>query len=84
VHVKSKAQGRDESKGAVEYFDVTLRFEQNQNPSPIVQLSGALQQASAAPAGTSFYVTFRVPAKVNGASRPKPDEQLWPDIRVRW
>ena len=82
VHVKTKALGRDGKN--IEFFDVTVRFEQQQNPSPVAQLTSALQQALAASPGTSFFVTFRVPATVNGTPRSNPDEQLWPDVRVRW
>ena len=82
IHIKNAVYGRDDKQA--EYFDVTLRFEQGQNPNPVSQLMSALQQATSAAAGASFFVTFRVPATVNGVHRPSPEEQLWPDVRVRW
>lgn len=84
VHAKTKMYGRDESKGAVEYFDVTLRFEKQQTPSAMSQLTKALEQAASAPVNSSFFVTFRVPATVNKKQRENPEEQPWPDVRVQW
>ena len=87
VHTKKKAQGRDGSRSAVEYFDVTLRFEPQQNPSPISQLTEALTQAQKAAStggNDSFTVKFKVPATVNGQQRAKPEDEPWPDVNVHW
>ena len=87
VHIKKKAQGRDGSKDAVDYFEVTLRFEPQQSPSPISQLTDALaeaQKAASTGRNDSFTVTFKVPATVNGQQRAKPEDRPWPDVRVKW
>ncbi|HET9384864.1 MAG TPA: hypothetical protein VFO67_06930 [Gemmatimonadales bacterium] len=83
VNMSDKAQGRDPKN--VDYFDVTLRFEaQRGRPDPVAQLNEALKVAGAAAAGTSFFVTFKVPAKVNGSNRPSPDQPPGPDIGIEW
>ena len=82
VHAnKCKLQGRDPRADA-EYFDVTLRFEPQQSPNRIEQLTKALEEAKSAEG--SFFVKFRVPATVNKQQRKKPGEKPWPDVRVQW
>lgn len=82
VHAnKAKLQGRDPC-GDVESFDVTLRFESQQSNSPVEQLRKALEQAQTAEG--SFFVTFTVPATVNGKQRKRPGQKPWPDVRVKW
>jgi hypothetical protein len=76
----TKALGRDPK--AVEFFDVTLRFESQSDAT--AQLQKALSDVAGAPAGSSFFVNFRVPATVNGVPRPDPDSGPRPDVGIRW
>jgi len=82
VHAnKGRLQGRD-GRDDVESFDVTLRFESQQSNSPIEQLKKALEQAQTAQG--SFFVTFTVPATVEGKQRKRAGQKPWPDVRVKW
>lgn len=80
VATDTKAQGRDPKRA--EYFDVKLRFESTSDAT--AQLEAALDTVKAAATGTSFFVTFRVPATVNGVPRTDPDAEPRPDVSVRW
>jgi hypothetical protein len=75
-----KVQGRDPK--SVQFFDVTLRFESQADARR--QLQAALAAVDASQGGTSFFLTFRVPATVNGVVRPTPDTEPRPDIGIHW
>lgn len=83
VNMSDRAQGRDPKN--VDYFDVTLRFEARRGtPDPVAQLNEALKIAQAAAPNSSFFVTFKVPAKILGNNRPNPEQPPGPDVRVTW
>jgi hypothetical protein len=85
VHAnKCKLQGRD-PRNDVNHFEVTLRFEPNQDgPDPIQQLQDALKEAQARSAEPYFFVKFLVPATVDKKQRKRPGQKPWPDVRVQW
>ena len=80
VATATKCQGRDPK--SVDYFDVTLRFESQSDAT--TQLQSALRDVAAVPAGSSFFISFRVPATVNGVARPDPDTGPRPDVGIHW
>lgn len=76
----NKVFGRDAK--TIQHFDVTLRFESKADAR--TQLQAALAAIDVAPNGTSFFLSFRVPATVNGQQRPDPDSGPRPDVGIRW
>ena len=80
VSTDTKVLGRDAK--TVKQFDVTLRFESKSDAR--TQLGAALVAVDAAPNGASFFLTFTVPATVNGTQRTDPDTDPRPDVGVRW
>jgi hypothetical protein len=75
-----KVQGRDPK--SVQFFDVKLRFESQSDAR--MQLQAALAAVDAAPGNSSFFLSFRVPATLNGVVRPTPDTEPRPDIGIHW
>ena len=80
VSTDSKVFGRDAK--TIQSFDVTLRFESKADAR--TQLQAALAAVDAAPNGASFFVSFKVPATVNGTQRTDPDTGPRPDVGVHW
>jgi len=80
VALDNKVFGRDAK--TVQHFDVTLRFESKADAR--TQLQAALAAVDVAPDGTSFFLSFRVPATVDGQQRPDPDSGPRPDVGIRW
>jgi hypothetical protein len=76
----NKVFGRDAK--TVQHFDVTLRFESKADAQ--AQLQAALAAVNVASNGTSFFLSFRVPATVNGQQRTDPDSGPRPDVGIRW
>jgi hypothetical protein len=76
----TKIHGRDAS--TVQHFDVTLRFESKTDAR--AQLQAALAAVDVAPDNTSFFLSFRVPATVNGQQRTDPDSGPRPDVGIHW
>jgi hypothetical protein len=73
--------GRD-PKPNVREFSVRLRFESKADAN--AQLQAALNDVTQAPTGQSFFLTFRVPATVNGRPRDNPEVDPKPDIGIDW
>jgi hypothetical protein len=80
VSTDTKVFGRDPK--TIEHFDVTLRFESKADAR--AQLQAALAAVDAAANGTSFFLSFKVPATVNEKQRPDPDIGPRPDVGVHW
>jgi hypothetical protein len=80
VSTDVKVFGRDEK--SVESFDVTLRFESKADA--LRQLQEATKAVNGASDGKSFFLTFKVPATVNGTQRNDPDTEPRPDVKVHW
>jgi hypothetical protein len=80
VSTDTKVLGRDAK--TIESFDVTLRFESKADAR--TQLQAAMATVDAAPNGVSFFLTFTVPATVNGTQRNDPDTGPRPDVGVHW
>jgi hypothetical protein len=80
VSTDTRVLGRDEK--TIESFDVTLRFESKADAR--TQLQAAMAAVDAAPNGASFFLTFTVPATVNGTQRNDPDTGPRPDVGVHW
>jgi len=76
----NKVFGRDAK--TVQHFDVTLRFESKADARK--QLDAAIDAVNRAADGTSFFLTFKVPATVNGTQRTDPDTGPRPDVGVHW
>jgi hypothetical protein len=80
VSTDGKVFGRDAK--SIQNFDVTLRFESKADAR--AQLQAALAAVDAAANGTSFFLSFKVPATVNGMQRTDPDMGPRPDVGVHW
>jgi hypothetical protein len=80
VSTDIKVLGRDEK--TVQSFEVTLRFESRTEARR--QLDAAIDAVNRAAEGTSFFLTFKVPATVNGTQRSDPDTGPRPDVGVHW
>jgi len=80
VSTDTKVFGRDAK--IIQNFDITLRFESKADARK--QLEAALAAVDAAPNGTSFFLSFKVPATINGTQRTDPDTGPRPDVAVHW
>ena len=79
---KCKLQGRDPRGDA---RPSTSRCASNRGrPDPIEQLEKALKDAQANSGEKTFFVTFRVPATVEGKRQKKPGQKPSAERRVHW